>query len=95
LPASVTDPLRFLLDTNIVAALAKQPQGVAVRRLKEAGADSVAVSIIVACEVRFGLARSGSARLRKQVELVLAEIPVLPLEPPSTSTTRRSGTRWK
>lgn len=70
-----------LLDTNIIAALARGRSPAAVRRLREVGADRVAVSVIVACEIRFGLLKAGSEALRNQVERVLAEIPVLPLEP--------------
>ena len=71
-----------MLDTNVVAALARQPQGPAAVRLGEVGEANVSISLIVACEVRFGLEKSGSSRLRSQVELVLAALTVLPLEPP-------------
>jgi tRNA(fMet)-specific endonuclease VapC len=40
----------------------------------------VCTSIIVAAESRFGVAKKGSNRLRRQVEQLLAEIDVLPFE---------------
>ncbi len=41
----------------------------------------ICTCIIVAAEARFGVAKKGSDRLRLQVEELLAEIDVLPLEP--------------
>jgi tRNA(fMet)-specific endonuclease VapC len=38
--------------------------------------------VIVACEVRFGAAKSGSRRLAKRLDQLLQEITQLPLEPP-------------
>jgi hypothetical protein len=43
----------------------------------------VCTSIVVASELRYGAARRGSARLTRQVELVLSAIKVLPLEEPA------------
>lgn len=44
---------------------------------------SLCTSIIVAAELRYGCAKSGSQRLRKAVEDLLGEIPVLPLDVPA------------
>ncbi|MGB0678227.1 MAG: PIN domain-containing protein, partial [Polyangiales bacterium] len=41
-----------------------------------------AVSIIVACEVRYGLVRKGSPRLTQGVETLLQHLNVLPLTAP-------------
>lgn len=38
------------------------------------------ISIVVACELRYGAARKGSARLSSQLEAVLEGIDILPLE---------------
>ncbi|OBQ75417.1 transcriptional regulator [Mesorhizobium loti] len=46
------------------------------------GDAAVCTSIIVASELRYGCARKGSAKLRKKVEDLLAEIPVLQLDVP-------------
>lgn len=72
---------RYLLDTNIVSALVRDPHGAVTRRLARVGEASVCTSIIVACELRYGAAKKASARLTQQLELVLEVLPVLSLEP--------------
>jgi tRNA(fMet)-specific endonuclease VapC len=74
---------RYLLDTNIVAALLRAPQGPVAQRLGRAGDEAVCTSIVVAAELRFGARKSGSPRLARQLEAVLAALPVLPLEAPA------------
>jgi len=69
----------YLLDTNIVSDLIRNPQGLAARRIAEVGEGEVATSIIVASELRFGAERRGSERLTRQMEAILALLPVLPL----------------
>lgn len=68
---------RYLLDTNIISDLVKQPQGKVAQKIVQIGDTAVLTSIIVAAELRFGCAKLGSARLTDRVELLLAEIPVL------------------
>jgi tRNA(fMet)-specific endonuclease VapC len=71
---------RYLLDTNIVSDLIKNPQGKAAQRIARAGEDNICTSIIVAAELRYGAARRGSKRLTKAVEDLLGEINVLPFD---------------
>jgi len=78
----VTACPRYLLDTNIVSDLVRHPAGAVMQRIARLGAEQVCISIIVACEVRFGAAKSGSQRLARQVELVLGQLESLPLEAP-------------
>lgn len=78
----MSDALRYLLDTNIILSLAKLPQGPVLKHLKRAGEGSVCTSIVVACELRFGLAQNGSSTLVTQVGAILAPLPVLLLEAP-------------
>ena len=73
---------RYLLDTNIISDLLRNPAGQAKRRLQIVGDENVCTSIIVASELRYGCAKKGSAKLEERVEHVLAIIPVLPLEAP-------------
>lgn len=75
--------LRYLLDTNILSALIKQPQGALAQHLARHDDDSYCTSIIVASELRYGAQRKGSERLTQQVEAVLNSIDVLPLEAPT------------
>ena len=74
---------RFLLDTNVLSDLVRNPQGRTARRLAEHGDDSVVTSILVAAELRYGVAKRKLALLAEQVEAVLGAIEVLPFEPPA------------
>jgi len=71
-----------MLDTNIISNLIRNPQGKAAKRIAKVGEDNICTSIIVAAELRYGCAKSGSERLLKAVEDVLGEIPVLPFDVP-------------
>ncbi len=74
---------RYLLDTNIISDLIRNPQGKAAQRIAKAGEDNICTSIIVAAELRYGCAKSRSGRLLKAVEDLLGEIEVLPFEGPA------------
>jgi len=74
---------RYLLDTNIISDLIRNPQGKAARRIAKVGEGAICTSVIVAAELRYGAAKSGSSRLRKVVEDLLGEIEVLPFESPA------------
>jgi tRNA(fMet)-specific endonuclease VapC len=74
---------RYMLDTNILSDLIRNPQGKAAQRIARAGEDNICTSIIVAAELRYGCAKSGSIKLRKAVEDLLGEIDVLPFEAPA------------
>ena len=74
---------RYMLDTNIISDLVKNPQGKAAQRIAKVGEDNICTSIIVAAELRYGCAKSGSKRLLKAVEDILGEIATLPFEVPA------------
>lgn len=74
---------RYLLDTNILSDLIRNPRGKAARHIARVGEKNVCTSIIVAAELRYGCARSGSKRLFDAVESLLAEFDVLPWESPA------------
>jgi tRNA(fMet)-specific endonuclease VapC len=76
---------RYLLDTNIVSDLVRNPQGRVMQRIREVGEAQVCTSIIVAAELRYGAAKKASARLTGQLEAVLGALEVLPLEAPADS----------
>jgi tRNA(fMet)-specific endonuclease VapC len=76
---------RYLLDTNVISDLIKNPQGKVARRIAKIGEEEFCTSIIVAAELRYGCAKSGSERLARAVEDLLAEIEVLPFEAPADS----------
>lgn len=72
---------RYLLDTNIVSELIKNPRGPMAETMLTAGNDKYCcTSIIVACELRYGAAKKQSPSLSFNVEQVLSSLPVLPLE---------------
>lgn len=77
---------QFLLDTNIVSDLVRNPQGRASAKIAELGEDAVATSIIVAAELRYGAAKKGSQRLAAQLETILTALEVIPLEAPADAT---------
>jgi len=75
--------IRYMLDTDIISDLIKNPQGSAAKRIAKLGEANICTSIIVAAELRYGCARSGSKRLRDAVEDLLSEIAVLPFDVPA------------
>ena len=72
-----------MLDTNIVSDLVRRPDGPVARRAAAQVRGSIAVSIIVAAELRYGLQRRGSIRLTTRLEAVLEGIETLPLTEPA------------
>lgn len=72
-------PYRYLLDTNVISELVHDPHGPVVRRIARAGEATICTSIVVACELRYGIAKKKSARLSAQVDAVLGALPILPL----------------
>ncbi len=65
--------VRYLLDTNIISDMVKHPQGTVAKKIAQIGEDAVFTSIVVACELRYGIAKKGSSKLAAQVEVILAE----------------------
>ncbi len=76
---------RYLLDTNVISDLIKNPRGKAAKRIAKVGEDTICTSIIVAAELRYGCIKKGSKRLLKAVEDLLGEIDVLPFDIPADS----------
>jgi tRNA(fMet)-specific endonuclease VapC len=75
--------MRYLLDTNIVSDLVRNPQGKVAQHIRKVGEAQVCTSIIVAAELRYGAAKKGSPRLSVQLEAVLEALEVLRLETPA------------
>jgi tRNA(fMet)-specific endonuclease VapC len=74
---------RYLLDTNILSDLVRNPQGKVTSRIARIGERAVCTSIVVAAELRYGAAKRGSARLSSQLEAILGVMDVLALETPT------------
>jgi tRNA(fMet)-specific endonuclease VapC len=75
--------LRYLLDTNVLSALIRDPQGPIAQRIAAAGEETVCTSVLVAAELRYGAHKSGSVRLAERVDLILSTLEILPLEVPA------------
>lgn len=75
--------MRYLLDTNIVSDLMRNRTGKCAARLAEAGSENVFTSVVVACELRYGVAKKRSTELSRRLQAVLGAIDVVALEPPA------------
>ncbi len=71
---------RFLLDTNIVSHAIYEPNGVVTKRIADVGEVNVCTSIIVVCELRFGILKRQAALLARKIELFLAGIEICSME---------------
>jgi len=69
----------YMLDTNIVSELARNPHGTVAKRIAKVGPDA----ICVAAELRYGCAKKGSPRLLAQIDAILAGVQVLALDVPA------------
>jgi len=77
----LTRPL-WLLDTNILSQVIKQPDGALGQRLRQVSddhPDALVTSVINECELRFGAARVNSVALPGKISKLLRLIPPLPL----------------
>lgn len=78
--------MRYLLDTNIVSDLVRNPQGKVAQHIRRVGEAHVCTSIIVAAELRYGATKKGSPKLSAQLEAVLSALDVLPFETPADAS---------
>ena len=73
---------RYLLDTNILSDLIRNPAGRIATHIARVGEESICTSLIVCSELRFGALKKGSKRLTVQLEAVLSALDVVSVEPP-------------
>lgn len=73
----------YLLDANAISDMSRHPYGPVAERARATAPEELCTSIIVAAEIRFGLARGVGASLVTQVERVLGAIPIAPFEEPA------------
>jgi tRNA(fMet)-specific endonuclease VapC len=74
---------RYLLDTNTISALLKNPGGTVKNHIAELGEDRICTSIIVLSELRCGVLKHSSEKLSARLESVLAGLEVIPFESPA------------
>ena len=72
----------FLLDTNVLSALVRDPHGMVAGHIARVGEANVCTSIVVAAELRYGAVKRGSTRLTKQLDVILAAMDIVPFESP-------------
>ena len=74
----------WLLDSNIITALMKQPHGLTAQRMNEAlsvQADAeMCTSTLVVCEMQFGLLKNPSSRLLTAYSQAMLGVVVYPLD---------------
>ena len=73
----------FLLDTNILSDLVRNPGGRVAEEISKVGESAIATSIIVAAELRFGAVKSGSKRLATQLNAILGRLIIFPFDAPA------------
>ncbi len=74
--------MQYMLDTNIVSELIRNPGSPAAHRARTF-ADTICLSIVVAAELRYGCAKKSSPQLLGRVEQFLSAVPVLPFDVPA------------
>jgi tRNA(fMet)-specific endonuclease VapC len=75
--------MRYLLDTNILSAVLRTPDGELARRARGMNDALIFTSIIVAAEMRFGAARKASAALTRRIVDLLDSMLVEPIKAPA------------
>ena len=70
----------YLLDTNIISDLVRNPSGKITDKIQKVGEEKVCTNLIIAAELRYGAYKKQSARLTNQLEAILSVIEILPLE---------------
>ena len=75
--------MRYMLDTNVMSDLVRNPSGKAAGHVRHVGEDTICTSIVVAAELRYGAAKKGSAKLSQRVEDLLSDVAVLPFDLPA------------
>lgn len=63
-----------MLDTNIVSSAIRNPHGLLAKRIQQISAETpeqICTSLMVACELQFGVQKLGSASLAAKVETML------------------------
>lgn len=67
-----------MLDTNIVSHAIRDPNSLVMRRISET-VDQIALSVVVAGELRFGAELNRSAKLLARIDAFLETVRTLPL----------------
>lgn len=72
--------MAFLLDTNIISYLVRDPRGTLALRVGRESFEDLVTSIVVIGEIAFGFVRRPSPRLERQTSDVLRGIQIIDLD---------------
>ncbi|PZM78314.1 MAG: VapC toxin family PIN domain ribonuclease [Candidatus Melainabacteria bacterium] len=75
--------MRYLLDSNILSDLIRNPQGIVAEKIGTVGEENICTSIIVVSELRYGASKKRSIRLSAQLDAVLSVLTTVPYESPA------------
>lgn len=73
----------WLLDTNIISHAVRHPHSLVAKRIQKlslTNSQSLCTSVVVACELQFGIARKGAVTLAAKVNTVLQFVTVLSVD---------------
>jgi tRNA(fMet)-specific endonuclease VapC len=73
----------ILLDTNICIYIINAKPADVLARFQQHRLGDIGVCSVVAAELAFGVAKSGSARNRQALEMFLAPLTILPFDTPA------------
>lgn len=74
--------MKYMLDTNIVSAIVRDPRGRVLERLTEVGEENVCISIITHGEIWYGVRKNGLEELSRKVANVTRRLQVASLTIP-------------
>jgi tRNA(fMet)-specific endonuclease VapC len=69
--------MTYLLDTNICIYIINEQPAQVLRRLIQAGRESLAISAVTVAELAFGIAKSTRPESRSKLENFLSNFPIL------------------
>ncbi|BCH55421.1 PIN domain-containing protein [Agrobacterium vitis] len=75
--------MSYLFDTNAISEFIRNPDGKTAKKVAALKEGELRTSLIVAAELRYGVAKKGSERLVRLIETVLSEFEVMPWEAPA------------
>jgi tRNA(fMet)-specific endonuclease VapC len=70
----------ILLDTNICIYIINAKPAAVLQRFRDYRMGEIAICSVVAAELAYGVAKSGSARNRQALEMFLAPLMILPFD---------------
>jgi len=78
--------MRYMLDTNIISGLIKEPFGKIASHIRQLDKNMVCTSIIVVGELQYGATKKANANLTERVNRILQAIPALMLNQQHAAT---------